>query len=229
MIVPLRDDCAERYSAFRLKWAKRWDGGRGLLRKALLHQLSLRPDIEYKDLWTDEEERRTAARCMRVCKEMFGLPNERLVLNDPLEMLLAIDEDGFIDFLRALEREFRLDLMCGDVVDKTTTLGGLVRYVHEHQGMLTLAETCKRDRLGWGCSAFLWFLSVGVIAGLYSDVTGMIEAVRYGDVRWQQILGLVFSLLGSSVAIVVAWSLITSWLKERKELREEREKLEKAA
>jgi len=132
MIEPLRDDCTERYSAFRVKWAKLWDGGRGLLRKSLLRQLRLRPDIEYKDLWANEEELQIATYSVRTCKELLGLPNERLVPGDTFEMIAAADAyggDGFLDVLLTLEREFRLDLK--DVIEKPTTLSDLVRYVRE--------------------------------------------------------------------------------------------------
>ena len=35
MIEPLRDDCAERHSAFRLTWSRRLGGESALLRKTL--------------------------------------------------------------------------------------------------------------------------------------------------------------------------------------------------
>lgn len=230
MIEPLRDDCAERYSAIRQKWAKRWDDGRGLLRKTILRQLSLRPDIDYKDLWTDKEERQIAARCMGVCKEMLGLPNERLVPDDPLEILVAADGDGgdnFLDFIRALEYDFRLNLMCEDGVDKMTTLGDLVRYVNKHQGELTLAETCKRRRIGWGCSALLWLLFASLTACLYFDISGMVEAVRNNSVAWRKVLGLAIGLVLYGIAILVVCALVADWFKERKAIREERQKSEK--
>ena len=225
---PLRDDCAERYSASRVKWAKRWDDGLGLRRKALLRQLSLRPDIGYKDLWPDEEERRIAARCMSICKEMLGLPNERLVPDDPLEMLVAADGDGgdnFLDFIRALEYEFRLDLI--DVIEKPTALGDLVHYIREHQGSLTLAEASKKHGLGCGSATYLWIVFVTVIAWTVSYIVEVVEDVPKGIVGWKSIIALVVSLIMSGVGIITAFFLVVDWFKERKAIREEREKAAK--
>ena len=226
MVEPLRDDCAERYSAFRLKWAKRWDGGRGLLRKTLLRQLSLRPDIEYKDLWTDEVERRITAYCLRDFKECLGLPNERLIPNDPLEMMASIDGDGFEDVLRDLEQKFRFifDL---DVWKVVKTFGDLVRYVREHQGSAALAELHKRHRIGWGGTTIGWLVFSGVIGCLIYKVIEVGKAARSGELDFWQLIGLVFSLLASGFVMYMVYAIVVNWHKERKALREEHEKLER--
>ena len=78
MIEPLRDDFVEQASAFRRWWAKRWDGGNSLLRKSLFNQLRLRPDIAYKDLWTDEKERQIAGTTFDV---LFPLPPQSTVIS----------------------------------------------------------------------------------------------------------------------------------------------------
>ena len=76
------------------------------MRKSLLYQLRQRPDIEHKDLWTDEVERQISAYCLRAFKECLGLPNERLIADDPLEKVASIDGEGFEDVLKEAQASF---------------------------------------------------------------------------------------------------------------------------
>lgn len=227
MIEPLRDDCAERHSAFRLKWARRLGGENTLLRETLLRQLRLRPDIEHKDLWTDEVERQIAAYCLRYFKKCLGLPNERLIADDPLEMVASIDGEGFEDVLKDLEQKFRF-IFDQDVWKVVKTFGDLVRYVREHQGSATLAELQKRYRIGWGCSTIGWLVFFGVIGCFIYKVIEVGKAVtRSGELDFWQIIGLVFSFLASGFVMYMAYAIVVNWCKERKALREEQEKLER--
>lgn len=229
MIEPLRDDCTEQASAFRRWWAKRWDGGNSLLRKSLLYQLRQRPDIEHKDLWTDEVERQISAYCLRAFKECLGLPNERLIADDPLEMVASIDGEGFEDVLKDLEQKFRF-IFDQDVWKVVKTFGDLVRYVREHQGSAALAELQKRYRIGWGYSTIGWLVFFGVIGCFIYKVIEVGKAVtRSGELDFWQIIGLVFSLLVSGFVMYMAYAVVINWCKERKALREEQEKLERGA
>ena len=226
MIEPLRDDCAERHSAFRLKWARRLVGENTLLRETLLRQLRLRPDIEHKDLWTDEAERQIAAYCLRDFKECLGLPNERLITDDPLEMVASIDGEGFEDVLKDLEQKFRF-IFDQDVWKVVKTFGDLVRYVREHQGSAALAELQKRYRIGWGCTTIGWLVFWGTIGCLIYKVIEVGNAARRGELNFWLLVGLVFSLLASGFVMYMAYAIVVNWYKERKALREEQEKLER--
>ena len=225
-IEPLRDDCAERASAFRQYWAKSWDGGNSLLRKSLLAQLRQRPDIEYKELWPDGEDRRIAAYCLDDFKVCFGLPNERLVPDDTLYMLASIDGDGVIDVMQDLEQEFRF-IFEEDVWDRVKTFGELVRYVREHEGSASLAELHERHRIGWGCATVLWLVFAGVIGLTISEAVEAIEAARNSCLRVREVVVLAFSLLMTVFVSVFACAAVVGWYRERKELREEREKAAK--
>ena len=225
-IEPLRDDCAERASAFRRKWAKSWDGGNSLLRKSLLAQLRQRPDIEYTELWPDGEDRRIAAYCLDDFKVCLGLPNGRLVPGDTLHMLASIDEDGVNDVMQDLEHEFRL-VFEQDVWNRVKTFGELVRYVREHKGSASLAELHERHRIGWGCATVLWLVFAGVIGLFISEVAEAIEAARNSCLHGREVVGLAFGLLMSVFVSLFAYAAVVGWCKERKELREEREKAAK--
>ena len=222
MIEPLKDDCAARYSAFRRRWAKRWDGGRSLLRKSLLRQLRQRPDCA--DLWAAEDERRIAAACGRAFKENLGLPHARLVPDDALALLAAIDAEGVPGVLPDLEREFRF-IFEPDVWDKVKTFGELVRYVHAHQGSATLAEIHSRQRIGWGCAAVLGLILVGAIGLSISEIGHAVAAARHLELGAREALGLIVSALALIFSALMAAALVVNWYTARKDLRAEREQL----
>ena len=223
MIEPLKDDCAARHSAFRRRWAKRWDGGRSLLRKSQLQQLKQRPDCE--DQWAAEDERRIAAACGRAFKENLRLPNARLVPDDALALLAAIDAEGVPGVWPDLEREFRF-IFEPDVWDKVKTFGELVRYVHAHQGSATLAEIYSRRRMGWGCAAVLGLILAGAIGLSVSEIVHAVAAARNFELGAREALGLTVSALALVFSVLMAAALVVNGYKARKELRAERERLE---
>ncbi len=226
MIEPLRDDCAERHSAFRLTWAIRLGGESALLRKTLLRQLRLRPDIKHEDIWTDEAERKIAACCLRGFKECLGLPNERLIADDPLEMVASIDDEGFEDALEDLEQKFRF-IFDEDVWKTVKTFGDLVRYVRERQGSAGLAELQKRHRIGWECVTIGLLVFFGVIGYFVCNVIVVGRAVAGGgELGFRQIVRLVFSLLSSGFVMYLAYAVVAAKREERRTLREEQEKPE---
>ena len=177
-------------------------------------------------LGIDGEERRIAAYCLDAFKLSLGLPNERLVPDDTLGMLASIDEDGVNDVMQDLEQEFRF-IFEEDVWDRVKTFGELVRYVREHEGSASLAELHERHRIGWGRATVLWLVFAGVIGLTISEVVDAIEAARNSCLRGREVVGLAFVLLMSVFVSLFAYAAVVGWYKERKELREEREKAAK--
>jgi hypothetical protein len=67
----------------------------------------------------------------------------------------------------------------------------------------------------------------GVIGLFISEVAEAIEAARNSCLRGRDVVGLAFGLLMSVFVLLMAYAIVANWYKERKELREEREKAAK--
>lgn len=227
MVTPLRDDCSERFSTLRLKWAKFYGGGWSLLVKSLRRQLEERAEPDWNDLWPNEEERRIAIRSSKTFKEYFGMPNAHLIPEDPMELIVAFDGDGGVIALQELEDEYRLALngkeqsVIEGVDRPVKTFGDFVRYIRDHQGTLTRKELYERHKVGFGCAVFLWLIFVIIIGLTVRELIFAYRALHGADLGVRQGLGLIFGFGVSGIAIMVAYLFVSAWWKNRREIKQE--------
>ena len=71
----------------------------------LYEQLKARPSPWGKGLWKDEETEKIAERCAQIFVENFiECPNEHLIPQDSMEMVLALNDTGDLDDVEALQQ-----------------------------------------------------------------------------------------------------------------------------
>lgn len=71
----------------------------------LYEQLKTRPSPWGKGLWKDVETEKIAERCAQIFVENFiRCPNERLIPQDSMEMVLALNDTGDLDDVEALQQ-----------------------------------------------------------------------------------------------------------------------------
>lgn len=225
MVTPLRDDCSERFSTLRLKWAKFYDDERSLLVKSLRRQLEERAEPDWDDLWPNEEDRRIAIRSSKTFKEYFGMPNAHLIPEDPMELIMAFDGDGGVIALQELEDEYRLALNGGGQSVRegggVKTFGDFVRYIRDHQGTLTRKELYERHKVGLGCALFLWLVFAVIIGLTVRELIFAYRAWQGADLGVRQGLGLIFGFGVSGITIMVAYLFVSAWWKNRREIKQE--------
>lgn len=104
------------------------------LSRSLKTQLAQRPKTWGLGLWPDIETERVAKICAECLSQNFGCRDDKLIPDDPLDLIVAIDPSYYLDDFAVIEimREFDCDL------DPTSyqggTFGDLVKAVMEARG-----------------------------------------------------------------------------------------------
>ena len=165
--TPLHAEAAEKYARwFKLEMNRGCDG-----RAAFLYeQLKARPNPWGTGQWKDAETEKIAKRCAEIFIDYFDkCPNDRLIPQDRMEMVAALNDTGDIADVMAvqdIEYEFDCTIPDGFYTDETT-FGDFVECVKTGRGKVQ-PQTEKAAGRGclssFGFGAFL-FLSWVIIPG----------------------------------------------------------------
>ena len=217
--TPLHAEAAEKYSRwFKLEMNRGCEG-----RAAFLYeQLKARPNPWGIGLWKDAETEKIAKRCAEIFIDYFDkCPNDRLIPQDRMEMVAALNDTGDIDDVMAVEEiedEFDCTIPDGFYTEETT-FGDFVECVKAGRGKAQPQEE-KGTAKGWlssfGLCVFL-FLCWGVIPGFVFYKLGVrIWSIIHDG--WSACP--VKSLIGESIAAFVCLGffciLTWSFIKRRK-------------
>ena len=216
--APLHAEAREKYSHWYKPELNPGCEGRA---KFLYEQLKARPSPWGKGLWKDEEAEKIAERCAQIFVENFlECPNERLIPQDPMEMVMALNDTGDLEDVEALH-QIEDEFVCKipeDFFQSEKTFGDFVECVRNGrgEGQVASERTEASDGLGWfgtavvfalcfvGFPCFWLFCVYKAIAGV---MTGLTEGWADVSIVALSIQGLV-SCLGSYILVSVIWSLI---------------------
>mgnify|MGYP003322876223 FL=1 len=191
---PLYAEAREKYS----HWYK-WELNPGCEGRAqfLYEQLKARPSPWGKGLWKDEETEKIAERCAQIFVENFlACPNERLIPQDPMEMVMALNDTGDLEDVEALvqiEREFSCKIP-EECFQAERTFEEFVEYVKDGKG--------KTPPDAAGCLWGFGLLSVVlVVLPCYCAYRVYGELAIWLSEGWEQVE--VGSLIGHSIGAVI--------------------------
>ena len=194
--TPLHAEARENYSRWYKPELNPGCEGRA---KFLYEQLKARPSPWGKGLWKDEETEKIAERCAQIFVENFlECPNERLIPQDPMEMVMALNDTGDLEDVEAID-QIESEFTCKipeEFFQKERTFEELVECVKKGRGKAPPEKLTVKDTAGCllGCAMLsLSFVVLPCYAAyrVYSElVTGFSEG-------WEQVE--VGSLVGHSI------------------------------
>lgn len=161
--TPLHAEELEKY--------ERWyclepNSGWGKRAKILYEQLKVRPNPWGVGLWKDGDTEEVAKRCAEIFIENFlECPNDRLVPQDRMEMVFALNDSGDLEDVEAIdqiESEFECKIP-KEFFTSEKTFADFVECVKAGRGKTPLEEVTTKDwlSLSWWLAVLL-FLVVGL-------------------------------------------------------------------
>lgn len=206
----LNDDRQSHYSAWRIKWSQHQDKGASLLKKRLKKQFAERAEEPNLNLTSDEKA--LAQNCAKILQQNLALPHARFLLEDPLDMIGAIDNEGFVDALVEMERTYKLELINWET--KSKTFRDLIHYIYCNRNTLTFKDIYQRHNFGliaW--ILFILALNIYTTVKIFSEYNlgGLIEELKNPTLSIRPILTFLFH----SFVLIILWLYLFALIRER--------------
>lgn len=196
--TPLHAEARENYSHWYKPELNPGCEGRA---KFLYEQLKARPSPWGKGLWKDEETEKIAERCAQIFVENFlECPNERLIPQDPMEMVMALNDTGDLEDVEAID-QIESEFTCKipeEFFQKERTFEELVECVKKGKGKAP-PEKLKATDVG-GCLFGCILMSViFIVLPCYSAYRVYSELATGFSEGWEQVE--VGTLIGHSIVV----------------------------
>ena len=203
--TPLRAEAREKYSHWYKPELNPGCEGRA---KFLYEQLKARPSPWGKGLWKDEETEKIAERCAQIFVENFlECPNERLIPQDPMEMVMALNDTGDLEDVEAID-QIESEFTCKipeEFFQKERTFEELVECVKEGKGKAPPEKLTVKNMAGCLLGGVLLSL-VLVMLPCYSAYRVYSELVTGFSQGWEQVE--VGSIVGHSIGAGIGLSIM---------------------